>query len=86
MLVSPRGALMKQGDVVLIWGATGGLGGYAVQLVLAGGGIPVAVVSSEEKAELLRRLGCRHVINRRSCRAGCASSAPGRSWASGSGG
>ncbi|MGA3490401.1 crotonyl-CoA carboxylase/reductase [Micromonosporaceae bacterium DT55] len=64
MLVSQRGALMKQGDVVLIWGATGGLGGYAVQLVLAGGGIPVAVVSSEEKAQLLRRLGCRHVINR----------------------
>ena len=64
MLVSQHGARMKQGDVVLIWGATGGLGGYAVQLVLAGGGIPVAVVSSEEKAQLLRRLGCRHVINR----------------------
>ena len=37
---------MKQGDVVLIWGATGGLGGYAVQYVLNGGGIPVGVVSS----------------------------------------
>src|SRR5688572_19320663 len=29
MLVSPNGATMKQGDVVLIWGATGGLGGFA---------------------------------------------------------
>jgi crotonyl-CoA reductase len=64
MLVSPRGAVMKQGDVVLIWGATGGLGGYAVQLVLAGGGIPVAVVGSPAKAELLHRLGCRHVVDR----------------------
>ncbi|GIE97633.1 crotonyl-CoA carboxylase/reductase [Paractinoplanes rishiriensis] len=64
MLVSPRGAGMKQGDVVLIWGAAGGLGGYAVQLVLAGGGIPVAVVGSAAKADLLHKLGCRHVIDR----------------------
>jgi crotonyl-CoA reductase len=64
MLVSPRGALMKQGDVVLVWGAAGGLGGFAVQLVLAGGGIPVAVVGSPAKAELVRRLGCRYVIDR----------------------
>jgi crotonyl-CoA reductase len=64
MLVSPRGAVMKQGDVVLIWGGAGGLGGFAVQLVLAGGGIPVAVVGSEAKADLMRRLGCRHVIDR----------------------
>jgi crotonyl-CoA reductase len=64
MLVSPNGATMKQGDVVLIWGATGGLGGYAVQLVLRGGGIPVGVVSSDEKAKLLHRLGCERVINR----------------------
>ncbi|MHB8296714.1 MAG: crotonyl-CoA carboxylase/reductase [Acidimicrobiales bacterium] len=65
MLVSPNGAAMKQGDVVLIWGATGGLGGYAVQLVLNGGGTPVGVVSSPEKAALLRRLGCEAVIDRK---------------------
>jgi len=64
MLVSPRGAVMKQGDVVLVWGAAGGLGGFAVQLVLAGGGIPVAVVGSAAKAELMGRLGCRNVVNR----------------------
>jgi crotonyl-CoA reductase len=33
---------MKQGDSVLIWGATGGIGGYAVQYVLNGGGRPSA--------------------------------------------
>jgi crotonyl-CoA reductase len=55
---------MKLGDVVLIWGATGGLGSYAVQLVAGGGGIPVGVVSSPARAELARKLGCAGVINR----------------------
>ncbi|MEO3814451.1 crotonyl-CoA carboxylase/reductase [Sphaerisporangium sp. B11E5] len=64
MLVGPRGAAMKQGDVVLIWGAAGGLGGYAVQLVRNGGGVPVAVVGSPRKAELVTRLGCEHVVDR----------------------
>ncbi|QXJ23208.1 crotonyl-CoA carboxylase/reductase [Actinomadura graeca] len=64
MLVGPHGARMKQGDVVLVWGATGGLGSYATQLVKNGGGIPVAVVSSDEKAALVRAQGCEHVINR----------------------
>jgi len=65
MLVSSNAVQMKQGDVVLIWGATGGIGGYAVQLVLNGGGIPVGVVSSEDKADLLRQMGCEAVINRK---------------------
>ncbi len=64
MLVSDRGARFKQGDAVLIWGAAGGLGAYAVQLVKNGGGVPIGVVSSEEKARLVRRLGCDVVINR----------------------
>ncbi|MCP2168524.1 crotonyl-CoA carboxylase/reductase [Goodfellowiella coeruleoviolacea] len=64
MLVSDRGARMKQGDVVLIWGAAGGLGVYAVQLVKQGGGIPVGVVGSAEKARKLRALGCDVVIDR----------------------
>lgn len=65
MLVSKNGANMKQGDVVLIWGASGGIGSYALQYVLNGGGIPVAVVSSEEKAAILREMGCEHIINRK---------------------
>ncbi|GID32501.1 crotonyl-CoA carboxylase/reductase [Paractinoplanes brasiliensis] len=63
-LVSPNGARMKQGDVVLIWGAAGGLGSYATQLVLNGGGIPVCVVSSPRKAELVRSMGATLVIDR----------------------
>ncbi len=65
MLVGKNAARMKQGDVVLVWGATGGIGGYAVQYVLNGGGIPVGVVSSPEKAQLLRELGCAAVIDRK---------------------
>jgi crotonyl-CoA reductase len=65
MLVSRNGAQMKQGDVVLIWGASGGIGSYAVQYVLNGGGIPVGVVSSPDKAEILRKMGCEAVINRK---------------------
>ena len=65
MLVSPNGASMRQGDRVLVWGATGGLGSFAVQHVLNGGGTPVGVVSSAEKAELLRDFGVEAVIDRR---------------------
>jgi len=65
MLVSKNGAAMKQGDVVLIWGATGGIGAYAVQYVLNGGGIPVGVVSSPEKAKILREMGCEAIIDRK---------------------
>ncbi len=65
MLVSPNGANMKQGDVVLIWGATGGLGGFACQYVLNGGGIPVGVVSSEDKVKILNDIGVEAVIDRK---------------------
>ncbi|MEP6760068.1 MAG: crotonyl-CoA carboxylase/reductase [Sporichthyaceae bacterium] len=63
-LVSRNGAGMKQGDVVLIWGASGGLGSYATQLALGGGATPVCVVSSEEKAEICRRMGADLIIDR----------------------
>ncbi|MFN8105537.1 MAG: crotonyl-CoA carboxylase/reductase [Acidimicrobiia bacterium] len=65
MLVGANGARMKQGDVVLVWGATGGLGAFAVQFVLNGGGIPVGVVSSDKRVGLAKALGCERVINRR---------------------
>ena len=64
-LVSRNGAGMKQGDNVLIWGASGGLGGYATQFALNGGATPVCVVSSEEKADLCRRMGAELIIDRR---------------------
>jgi crotonyl-CoA reductase len=63
-LVSRNGAGMKQGDVVLVWGASGGLGSYATQFALNGGAIPVCVVSSPEKAAICRSMGAELVIDR----------------------
>jgi crotonyl-CoA reductase len=65
MLVGDNAARMKQGDNVFIWGATGGIGAYATQLVLNGGGTPVGVVSSPERAELLNAMGCEFVVDRK---------------------
>ena len=55
---------MKQGDNVLIWGALGGLGGFATQYALNGGATPVCVVSSEDKADICRSMGAELIINR----------------------
>ncbi len=65
MLVSDNAGGIKQGDTVLVWGATGGLGGYAVQYCLNGGATPVGVVSSSDKVDLLHQLGVEHVIDRK---------------------
>jgi crotonyl-CoA reductase len=63
-LVSKNGGAMKQGDNVLIWGASGGLGGFATQYALNGGATPICVVSNEEKAKIVRSMGAELVINR----------------------
>ncbi|GAA3808176.1 crotonyl-CoA carboxylase/reductase [Streptomyces coacervatus] len=63
-LVSRNGAAMKQGDNVLIWGASGGLGSYATQFALAGGANPICVVGSEQKADICRKMGVTAIINR----------------------
>ena len=63
-LVSRNGAGMKQGDVVLIWGASGGLGSYATQFAINGGATPVCVVSSEDKAGIARSMGAELIIDR----------------------
>jgi crotonyl-CoA carboxylase/reductase len=56
---------VKEGDVVLVWGGSGGLGSLAIQLVGLAGGRPVAVVSSDEKGDYARRLGAVGYVNRK---------------------
>ncbi len=56
--------VIEKDDVVLIWGAAGGLGAMAIQIVAALGGKPVAVVSSEDKRQYCLNLGAIGVINR----------------------
>ena len=63
-LVSRNGAGMKQGDNVLIWGASGGLGSYATQYALNGGATPICVVSSQQKADICRSMGADLIIDR----------------------
>jgi len=55
---------VSDGDVVLVWGGSGGLGSMAIQLVTLAGGRAVAVVSSDEKGEYCTRLGAVGYVNR----------------------
>jgi crotonyl-CoA reductase len=65
MIVSRNGSGMSQGQAVLVWGASGGIGAYACQYVLNGGGTPVGVVSSPKRAAMLHEMGVEHVIDRK---------------------
>jgi crotonyl-CoA carboxylase/reductase len=65
MLYGWTGNTVQPGDVVLVWGASGGVGSQAIQLVKWGGGLPVAVVSGPEKGALCERLGAVGWIDRR---------------------
>ena len=57
-------AKIQAGHNVLIWGAAGGLGVFAVQLCKAAGANAIGVVSSDEKGELVKQLGAVDYINR----------------------
>ncbi|MCB9630234.1 MAG: crotonyl-CoA carboxylase/reductase [Sandaracinaceae bacterium] len=58
-------AKVQPGEVVLVWGAGGGLGVFALQIAAAMGARPIAVVSGDDKAALCRELGAVGVINRK---------------------
>lgn len=55
---------VEAGDVVLVWGAAGGLGSMALQITAAQGGKPVAVISDEDKRQFCLDRGAVGVINR----------------------
>jgi crotonyl-CoA carboxylase/reductase len=56
---------LHAGHNVLIWGAAGGLGVFATQLCKTSGADAVGVVSSDEKGELVKRLGAVDYVNRK---------------------
>jgi crotonyl-CoA carboxylase/reductase len=56
---------VRAGDVVLVWGGAGGLGCQAIQIVRELGGVPIAVVSSDDKVEFCTRLGAKGCVNRK---------------------
>ena len=64
---------VRENDVVLVWGGSGGLGSQAIQIVRARGGIPVAVASGERARRVLRqpRRGRLHRPQASSTTGGC---------------
>jgi crotonyl-CoA carboxylase/reductase len=56
---------LKPGQNVLVWGASGGLGSYAIQLINTAGANAIAVISDEDKREFVMGLGAKGVINRK---------------------
>src|SRR6201996_6777337 len=58
-------AQVKPGDNVLVWGAAGGLGIFAIQICKILGANPIAVVSSPDKYDMIKALGATGVINRK---------------------
>src|SRR5690606_3586723 len=55
-------ARYRQGDVVLVTGAAGGVGTAAVQIAAALGATVIAAVSSDAQAEFARANGAHHVV------------------------
>lgn len=64
MLFGWSGNEVKKGDVVLVWGGSGGLGGQAIQLATLQGARAVAVVSDDKRGEYCKKLGAVGYVNR----------------------
>ena len=58
-------ARISSGEVLLVLGASGGVGSAAIQLGKCFGATVIAAAGSEEKITVCRRLGADHVINYR---------------------
>jgi crotonyl-CoA carboxylase/reductase len=65
MLFGHQPHALKPGDNVLVWGASGGLGVFAVQLIAASGANAIGVISDETKRDYVLGLGAKGVINRK---------------------
>ncbi|MDA3624596.1 crotonyl-CoA carboxylase/reductase [Saccharopolyspora oryzae] len=65
MLHGWAGNTVQEGDLVLVWGGSGGLGTQASQLVKAAGGRAIAVVSDDERGAYAMKCGAIGYINRR---------------------
>lgn len=56
---------VKPGQNVLVWGASGGLGSFAVQLCKTVGANAIGVISEEDKRDFVMSLGAKGVLNRK---------------------
>jgi len=65
MLFGHRPHILRPGHNVLVWGASGGLGSMAIQLISVSGANAVGVISEEDKRDFVMGLGAKGVINRK---------------------
>jgi len=65
MLFGHRPHILRPGHNVLVWGASGGLGSMAVQLIATAGANAIGVISDEDKRDFVMQLGAKGVINRK---------------------
>ncbi len=65
MLFGHRPHILRPGDHVLVWGASGGLGSMAIQLCATAGAHAIGVISDESKRDYVLSLGAKGVINRK---------------------
>ncbi|MFO1107077.1 MAG: crotonyl-CoA carboxylase/reductase [Amaricoccus sp.] len=56
---------LRPGQNVLVWGASGGLGSFAIQLINTAGANAIGVISEENKRDFVLSLGAKGVINRK---------------------
>ena len=64
MLASWAPHAVQKDDAVLIWGGSGGLGSMGIQIAKAMGGIPIAVVSNEQRGAYCKELGAAGWVDR----------------------
>jgi crotonyl-CoA carboxylase/reductase len=64
MLFGHRPHILRPGHNVLVWGASGGLGSMAIQLISTAGANAIGIISDESKRKFVLSLGAKGVINR----------------------
>ena len=65
MLFGHRPHTLKPGQNVLVWGASGGLGSMAIQLIATAGANAIGVISDDDKKDFVLQLGAKGVSNRK---------------------
>ncbi len=65
MLFGHRPHVLRPGHNVLVWGASGGIGSMAVQLIATAGANAIGVISEEDKRDFVMQLGAKAVLNRK---------------------
>ena len=65
MLFGHRPHILRPGHNVLVWGASGGIGSMAVQLIATAGANAIGVISDESKRDFVLSMGAKGVLNRK---------------------